>query len=72
MMKVSDQPRLLGQADADHRHQDHADHTEVGEVVDGRGEDEADAVGREQVLDVHGGRHRVHRRVLQHVRRHHE
>ena len=47
-------PRLLGDADADHRHEDDGDDAEAGEVVDERGEEEANAVGAEQALDLRG------------------
>ena len=49
-----DQPGLLGDADADHRDEDHRDHAEVVEVLDDRGEHVADAVAAEQALDLDG------------------
>ena len=48
----ADQPRVLGDPDADHRHQDHADRREAEEVGHERGEDEADAVAAEQALGL--------------------
>ena len=47
-----DQPGRLGQADADHRHEDDRHRREVAEVGDERREHEADAVGGEQALDL--------------------
>ena len=46
-----DQPGRLGQADADHHHEDDRHRREVAEVVDERREQEADAVDRQQPLD---------------------
>ena len=53
-----DQPGRLGQADADHHHEDDRHRGEVAEVVDERGEQEADAVDGQQALDL--GRLVVH------------
>ena len=47
-----DQPGRLGQADADHHHEDDRDRREVAEVVDERREQEADAVDGQQPLDL--------------------
>ena len=45
-------PRLFGDAHADHRHEDDGDDGEAGEVVDERREQETNAVGAEQALDL--------------------
>ena len=47
-----DEAGLLGDADADHRHEDDGDHAEVVEVLDGRGEDVADPVAGQQALGL--------------------
>jgi hypothetical protein len=58
----ADQPGLLGETHADHGDEDDSDDAEAVEVVDGRGEQEPDAVGAQQRLDVHG--HLLDLRVL--------
>src|SRR5690606_36191607 len=50
----ADQPRLLGDADAEHRDDDHADRREAHEILDDAREHEAEAVGRHQALRGHG------------------
>ena len=51
-ISAADQPGRLGHADADHHHEDDRDRGEVAEVVDERGEQEADAVDGQQPLDL--------------------
>jgi hypothetical protein len=52
--QAADQARELGDADADHRHEDHADGGEAEEVRHERREHEADAVAGQQALDLEG------------------